>query len=154
MHAVSKGKVVLACLVTLLVLGLSLFLFEVAVSPRQARHAVSNKGVIKTVGVGVYSDSNCGSKLSSIDWGMLEPGQSLNVTGYIRNEATSAVTLSLSTANWSPSNASQYITLKWDYGGISIAPNEVVKVTFMLAVSENISGITNFSFDIAIISTG
>jgi len=54
------------------------------------------------------------------------------------------------TSNWSPSNASDYMSLSWDYGGQSIDVDEVVQVTFTLSVDASIEGITNFSFDITI----
>lgn len=55
--------------------------------------------------------------------------------------------------NWNPKAASRYITLSWDYGGQSISPNNVVPVVLTLSVSKDISGITNFSFDIIITAT-
>lgn len=150
----NKGKVVLTCLVMLSVLALSLAFFNSAVSPLQRSNRLSSSGMIRTVGVGVYSDESCSSRLASINWGTLDPGANQNVVSYIRNEGNLAVTLSLSTDNWNPTDASQYLTLTWDYGGSSIAPNEVVKVTFRLSVSSSISSITDFSFDIIIVGTG
>jgi len=58
------------------------------------------------------------------------------------------------TSNWNPSNASDYMTLSWDYGGQSINPDEVVQVTFTLSVDASIDGITGFSFDITIVGSG
>jgi len=148
------GKVVLVSTLILTMFGLSIYFLAPALSPLSTTSRVSSSGVIKAVGVGVYSDLACTTKLSSIDWGTLEPGVSKNVTCYIKNGGNSAITLSLSTANWSPSNASQNITLKWDSGGKSISPSQVVKATLTLSVSSSISGITNFSFDIIIVGTG
>lgn len=120
----------------------------------QTSRTVSNAGTMKAIGVGVYWDNECTNPLSSIDWGMLEPGSNKNVTCYIRNDGNSASTLSMYTSNWNPSNASQYITLSWDYGGQAVNPSEVVQVTFTLSVSASIEGITNFSFDIVIVGSG
>ena len=150
----SKGKIILACLTTLTLMGLTLYLFNPAFSPLQTNKVLSSQGSIKTIGVGVYSDSGCTNKLSSIDWGTLEPGANKNVTTYIRNEGTSTMTLSLSTSNWNPTSASQYITLSWDYGGKSLAVNEVLKVIFTLKISASTTGITSYSFDITITGTG
>jgi len=57
-------------------------------------------------------------------------------------------------SNWSPSNASDYLTLSWDYGGQSINPDDVAQVTFTLSVDASIEGITSFSFDITIVGSG
>jgi hypothetical protein len=115
---------------------------------------ISNVGSVKAIGVGVYWDPNCTDVVSAFDWGILEPGSTKNVTVCIRNEGNFVISLSLTTSNWSPSNASNYITLSWDYDGRSINPSEVVKVIFTLAVSASIEGITSFSFDITIIGNG
>jgi hypothetical protein len=115
---------------------------------------ISNTGSVKAIGVGVYWDQNCTNPVSAIDWGILEPGSTKNVTIYIRNEGNSAVSLGMETSNWSPSNASNYIALSWDYDGSSIDPSVVVSVIFTLAVSASIEGITSFSFDITIIGSG
>ena len=120
----------------------------------QTSRTVSNAGTVKAVGVGVYSDDECTTTLSSIGWGMLEPGSSKNVSCYIRNEGNSVSTLSMDTSNWNPSNASDYMSLIWDYGGQSIDLGEVVEVTFTLSVSASIEGITSFSFDITIVGSG
>ena len=114
---------------------------------------VGSAGIIKTINVGVYEDVDCTTAVSSINWGMTEPGSSLNETIYLRNEGNAEMTLSLDTQNWSPSGASSYITVSWDYAG-SITPGEVVEVTLTLSVSAGIEGITNYSFDIVITGTG
>ena len=110
----------------------------------------SNTGVVKTVGVGVYWDVTCANVVSSIGWGAVEPGSTKNFTVYVRNEGTSSATLSLSTGNWSPSSASNYIFLSWDYGGQVLSPSQVVQVMLILSISSSIAGISNFSFDITI----
>jgi hypothetical protein len=107
-------------------------------------------GNIKALGVGVYWDSGCSQPVSSIDWGMVEPGAVKNVTIYIRNEGNAPITLSLQTSNWNPPNAADYISLSWNYNGQTINANQVIAVTLTLSISTNIQGITSFSFDIII----
>ena len=123
-------------------------------SSLQTSRTISNSGAVKAIGVGVYWDDECTSPVSSIDWGIIEPGSSKDVACYIRNEGNSASTLSMNTSNWNPSSAKTYITLSWNYGGQSINPNEVVEVTFTLSISASIQGITSFSFDITIVGSG
>ena len=89
--------------------------------------------------------------MSNVDWGKVGPGGSVTKTVYLRNEGNSEVTLSLSTASWSPANARDYISLSWNYGGQIIAPNQVVQITLTLSVSNSINGITDFYFDIIIV---
>ncbi len=122
-------------------------------SAGQTSRTVSNAGSVTTIGVGVYWDSGCIDRVSSIDWGTLEPGSTKNVACYIRNEGNSVSTLSMATSNWSPSNASSYMGLTWDYGGEALNVDEVIQVTFTLSVDAGIEGITDFSFDITIVGS-
>jgi len=103
-----------------------------------------------TVEIGVYRDIGCTSEVSSVDVGDVEVGYTENTTVYVRNEGDTAVILSMRTENWSPPEASSYITLSWDYGGQSISPGDVVQVVLTLSVSDEVSGITSFSFDLII----
>jgi len=108
---------------------------------------------VNAIGVEVYWDYACTGSVSSINWGKLDPGSTKDVTLYLRNEGNSALILSMSTSNWSPSSAADYMTLGWDYGGQSINADEVVQVTFVLSISASIEGITTFNFDITITGT-
>jgi len=108
---------------------------------------------MKTIGVKAYLDSGGSQEVSSINWGTLEPGSTKNFTLYIKNEGNVNITLSLSTENWSPSSASNYMSLSWSYNGAVIKPGQIVQVTLSLQVSSSISGVTNFSFDIVITAT-
>ncbi|MFX1476477.1 MAG: hypothetical protein ACFFCO_13550 [Promethearchaeota archaeon] len=147
----SKEFVVAGAALTLVTYVLALSLAGQALSATQTSRKVSNAGNVKTVGIDVYWDHKCTDILSSIDWGVLEPGSSESVTCYIRNELSSVSTLSMYTSNWIPANASDYLTLSWDYGGQSINVDEVMQVTFTLSVDASIEGITSFSFDITIV---
>jgi hypothetical protein len=111
-------------------------------------------GLVKALGVSIYSDSACTQLLTSISWGTADPGVTINKTIYIKNTSDVAVTLSLKTANWNPSNASSYISLKWNYGGQTLSVNQVVTTTLSLSVASNIQGITSYSFNIIITGTG
>ncbi|MHA1711239.1 MAG: hypothetical protein ACTSUS_04135 [Candidatus Freyarchaeota archaeon] len=104
--------------------------------------------------IGIYWDAACSSEVSSIEWGIIEPGSESNVTIYIRNEGEKNITLSLDAANWTPQDAASYITLSWSYNGQQISPGEVVQVTLILSVSPTVSGITNFNFDVIITASG
>lgn len=150
----SRTKALVVAAVSLLVYSLALGLFNSASSPIQTRSKIGSDGTVKTIGVSAYSDAGCTNTLTSIDWGVLEPGENKNETCYVRNEGNSAVNLSLLTENWIPSNASDYIGLSWNYDGQSIDPGEAVEVTFTLVVSDSVSGITDFSFDIVIVGSG
>ena len=111
-------------------------------------------GSVKTVGVGAYWDSDCTNEISMINWGSVEPGDTKTVITYIKNDGSSAITLSLDVGNWSPSSASSYISISWNYAGQQLNPGDAVEVRFTLSVSSSISGISSFICDITITGSG
>lgn len=115
---------------------------------------LSSGGSIKTVNVAAYSDSGCTNKVSSVNWGTVEPGSSKNVTIYLKNEGNTPLTLSLSTANWNPASAASYMSITWNYSGAQIASGSVIQVTLTLKVSGSVSGVSSFTVDIVITGTG
>ena len=120
----------------------------------QSSKTISSSGSIRGIGVGIYQYQNCTSPVSSIDWGMLDPGSNKNVTVYIRNEGNSASNLTMNSADWNPSTASNYITLTWNYTGQTLSVGQVIPVKFTLSVSSSISGITDFSLETTITASG
>jgi hypothetical protein len=120
----------------------------------QTSSTISSVGTLKAIGIGVYWDDSLTSRVNTIDWGVLEPGAQKSFTVYICNEGNFPLTLSISTSNWNPPTASNYLTLTWSYAGQTINAGATVKVTLTLTVSESITGINNFNFDITAVGSG
>lgn len=99
---------------------------------------------------GVYSDAGCTSSVSKVDWGTLQAGSSPTYKAYVKNTGKAPFRMALSTTNWNPSSASQYIAVSWDYANQEISPNGVQPVTFNLKVSPSVAGVSSFNFDIVI----
>jgi len=93
----------------------------------------------------VWKDPAKGAALTEIDWGVLEPGSSRNVTAYVEDAGTVPCVLSLVTENWEPAVAATYISITWDAEGAELQPGEMRLVVFTLTVSREISGVSNFS---------
>ena len=111
------------------------------------------QGTITTIGVNIYLDRSLNNPLTSINWGNLKPGTIKNIKSYIKNTGQSKVTLHLQTSNWTPPQATKYITLTWTYTDQQLDSNKVLPVTLTLTISENIQEITGFTFDIIIIGS-
>jgi len=155
MSKIGNERVVAIATLALIVYTLALALAGPVISEILANSPpISNTGAVKAIGVGVYWNSDGTNEVTSINWGTLEPGSSTNRTCYIQNEGNSVVTLSMSTSNWDPTNASDYISLSWDYGGQLVTPAELIPVIFTLSISDSVEGITSFSFDITIVGSG
>jgi hypothetical protein len=150
----NRGKIVQWISLALILCAPVTGIFGAALSLLQTNRTISNAGSVKGIGVGIYWDSACTNRTSSINWGMLDPSSNKTVTVYIRNEGNAAATLSKATQNWNPSTASSYMTLNWNYASQTLNVNQVLQTKLTLVVSPTISGIMNFSFDTTITATG
>jgi hypothetical protein len=108
----------------------------------------SVSAVSATGSIAVYSDPSCAKTVSSIDWGVLSPGQTKKVVVYARNEGNETILLTVTSANYSPVNASDYLNFTWTCVDPRIAANKTVEVTQSLYVSPTAAGISSFSFNI------
>jgi len=109
-----------------------------------ATTTISNIGRIKTLGI------ECDTR--TIDWGELAGGYGANYTIQVKVLDSSA-NLTLSTENWNPATAADYIHLSWDYvDGTILQPQVWTPITLTLTVDENITGVSNYSFDIVIVA--
>jgi hypothetical protein len=140
-------RVVLAILCLLIVVAVGTFM-ENSKSNKAFAFADSVTGL----GVGIYWDQGCTNKALTLDWGQLAPGSNNTLTVYAKNEGNSAIYLWMTTLNWSPSAASSYMNLNWNYQGQILNTNQVIPIELTLSVSQNITGITNFSFGTTITS--
>lgn len=106
------------------------------------------------IGVGIYWNNACTNITNSLNWGFIDPNSNNNLTIYVRNEVNSAVSLRLNATNWIPSNASNYLSLNWNYSGQILKPNEAIPIKLTLTVSPTISDITDFSLETVITTIG
>ncbi|UCE96567.1 MAG: hypothetical protein JSV51_02930 [Candidatus Bathyarchaeota archaeon] len=116
-------------------------------------NTIFNEGNVNAIGVGIYWEDGCINNVSKIDWGYLAAGATHNVTIYIRNEGNVPMTMNMTSEEWNPSHASTYITVIWDYEGHVVDPYSVTEVVITLSVSQNVTNITSYSFDITIVGS-
>ncbi|MGD0494606.1 MAG: dockerin type I domain-containing protein [Candidatus Bathyarchaeia archaeon] len=113
------------------------------------RNSVPSVSAVEATGsIGIYWDAGCTKTVSSIDWGVLSPGQTKEVVVYARNEGNQSILLTVTPMNYSPANASKYLNFTWTCVNTGIAVSKTVQVTQSLYVSPNVGGISDFSFDI------
>jgi len=134
----------------ILAIGMTGFLMTVlATGLLTAYQQIPNAGIVKAVGVGVYEDVGCSKNVTSIDWGIIEPGEMVDFLVYVRNEGNTPITLNMTTLNWDPPQAAQYISLSWNRENHILEPMSTVQANLTLSVASNIE-VTNFRFDIII----
>ena len=138
----ARRKVILAtiCLLAVVVFASA---FAAIGSNSNFVHANSVNGV----GVGIYWDQACTNRTLSLNWGHIDAGSNNTLTIYIRNEMSSAASLSLETTNFTPSASSDYISLNWNYSGQVLSPDQAIPLELTLTVLPDINGIANFSLN-------
>lgn len=144
----------LTVLVAIAVLVVILGIFNIANTIQLSQTRISNTATITSIGVSVWQDSNLTIQVGFIDWGVIDPGENKTLVYYVKSEANIPSTLSLTTENWQPSNASTWISLSWNLEGVIIDVAEAVEAQLTLSVSPDIENITSFSFDIVISGSG
>ncbi|EMR74221.1 hypothetical protein MCGE09_00094 [Thaumarchaeota archaeon SCGC AB-539-E09] len=115
---------------------------------------LTSSGSVKTINVEVYWDNLCTHVVNSVDWGTPEPGEVVDQTVYIKNSGSAPLNVSIKTSNWTPVEAANYITFTWDNEGVSIDSDQVLQASLTLTVSDAITGISDFLFNIVIEGTG
>lgn len=104
---------------------------------------ITNTGNVKTLG-------DLESDTSFIEWIDLETNSTRTHNISVRVTGNSPAVLSLSTGNWTPSNASDYLALSWNYTGATLQPYVWTPIELTMTVASNATG-GNFAFDIIII---
>jgi hypothetical protein len=142
---------------TMFIIVLTIFAFSLAASTLAVLTVNQNLGSSGTVttspNIGVFSNNACTNSLTTIPWGTITAGGSTTQTIYVKNTGTGTLTLGLSTANWTPAEASTYITVSWDKQGTQLSAGQSTQATVTITVSSSISSITNFSNTISISGT-
>jgi hypothetical protein len=90
---------------------------------------------------------------SSVNWGIVDPGSSVNRTIYVKNAGNTAEVLSFATNNWFPTAASNYVSVTWNLQDSVLAPGQVATANLCLTVSSSIVDITDFSGNLIISGT-
>jgi hypothetical protein len=138
----------------ILAILLTLFTLIVAILFLRPGGLVLNVSAVETSEtLGAYWDADCSVRVISIDWGNMTPGQTRNITFYIKNEGLTPIFLSAIDKNWSPSAAQNYILFIFDSDDQKVEPNEIRNVACSLTVSPQIADVTNYSFDVLLQGT-
>ncbi len=148
-----KWKIIALTTTTSLALTALLFVSLLASGALVTTATFSSSGVITTANLGIYSDSACTQKITSINWGNVAPSSSLTKTVYVKNTGNTPLTLGMTQTSWSPTTANGPIALAWNRQNTVLAANEVTTATLTLTTQSTISGITTFSMNIIISGT-
>jgi len=124
------------------ILFLLFVLMTVSTPPRPQVSYVGNIGAVMAVGVTVNT--------TSIDWGIIEPGQNATEPIEVTNTGNTPIHLSMNASGYQPSSLIDYMALSWNYGNETLLPTQSLPILFTLTIAETVWNITDFSFDITI----
>jgi hypothetical protein len=111
---------------------------------------IPSNGTITGVNLGVYLDSDCTQNCTTISWGSICPGDSVNRTVYLKNTGDVPITLAINAENWAPGEADEYLTLSWDREDTTLQADQAISANLILSAASNTADLTDFSFDIVI----
>ena len=148
------GRLVIAVIafVFLCIIFSGLIIVSVS-SVYQTSSTISSVGTFKAIGIGVYWDTQSTKRVDKLDWGLLAAGSQKSFTVYVKNEGALPLTLSVSTSNWDPQVASNFLTLNWNYNGQAVTGGKTLPVVITLTVSDGVSGVDTFNFDVTAVGT-
>jgi hypothetical protein len=109
----------------------------------------------KTVNCALYADNTATQPITQINWGSMTPDSAVNVTIYIKNTGNTPCNFTITTNNWTPQNASNWISLTYDLKGAkNVAANTIIPCTLTNSISANITGVTTYSYAVTVTASG
>jgi hypothetical protein len=110
-------------------------------------------GTINAVNLGVYTDSACTISATALTVGTLNPGASATQTVYVKNTGNVPETLTMTSSNWTPTNANTYLTLSWNRQNTVLTAGTSIQATLTLTAAANTGTLTTFSCDVTLTGT-
>lgn len=135
---------------TILIAAVVVMAAVVVVAALYVTWTIHTHGQISTLGLDVYADSGCTLPATTIDWGRIGQGGTSETQLYCKLSGNTPSTLIMSTSNYVPAEAEQFLTLTWDYDVSIVQPGETKMVTLVLHVSQSVFGFEDFWFDITL----
>ena len=154
-------------IITTLIAGISVFGSFSVIGILQSTERVSSSGLIvqpmpppplppppePSIDIECFSDSQCLNLISNVEWGDINVGGSVSRMVWVKNSGEADTYLTLTTENWNPTNAGDYLSLDWDYNGNPLEPDSIRQIVLTLNVSPSIQGINAFYFDIVFVAS-
>jgi len=147
----NSKKIPGTAIIALTITALALTLTTAAIL--SSNQTVPLNGTINAVNLDVYSDSACTQPVTALNVGTLNPGGTATQTIYVKNTGNIAETLTMTTNNWTPTDASSALTLTWNRQNTVLTPGATTQATLTLTAATNTGTLTTFSCDVTITGT-
>jgi hypothetical protein len=118
----------------------------------------SGEDIVSAGDLLVTWDQEKTSTIDNVNWGTLSAGDQAEQTIFISNESKYPCDLSITTTNWNPLVAKEFINVTWanykdstkELTDMPLGGKSQEGLVLKLGISPSISGITDYSFDIVI----
>lgn len=112
-----------------------------------------NKGQLYTVNCEVYWDPELTQNVTSIDWGVFDPGEIKQKVVYVYNGGNRNISLSIATSDWLPDGVGEHLVFTPHYiVNRTMVPGEIYSVGLELSVNLDVDPVyTDFSFEVHVI---
>jgi hypothetical protein len=143
----SRKKIVFAALAIAAIMTIaSVFAFLTSTK------TIPSSGTISSYRVGVYTNESCTTQVPSITFNQINPGGTDAQTVWIRNDAASSkMTLSMTTSDWSSTNATyDVVTLTFNQTGTVLNPGAKVPANLTLTADDDAETRDGLSFTMKI----
>ena len=119
----------------------------------------TSPGTVNFTGVEAYGgDIKTINGTNTIDWGTFHVGESKNISFTIKSISNTPTRINYRITELSPNGLADFMTLKWNYSGVALLPQEQIPISFTLSLSASAETInylttnkvTNFNLDISI----
>ncbi len=144
-------KIPSIAIIALTITALALTLTTAAILSNN--QTVPLSGTINAVNLGVYTDSQCTQAATALNVGTLNPGGTATQTVYVKNTGNIAETLTMTTNNWTPTDASSSLTLNWNRQNTVLNAGASIQATLTLTAASNTGSLTTFSCDVTLTGT-
>jgi hypothetical protein len=145
-QTLSKGAIIAIAMV-----GILLTLTTAAVI--STNQIVPLNGTITAVNLGVYSDSACTQTATALTVGTLNPGGTATQTIYIKNTGNVPETLTMTTNNWNPTNATSSLNLTWNQQNTILNAGQAIQAILTITAASNTGSLTTFSCNVIFTGT-
>lgn len=92
--------------------------------------------------VKLYWDANCTNEVTSVAFGSIIPGTTVNQTIFVKNFGGEPVNLVYTAVNYTPPEASLYVTFSCDQSGQNVSAHFVQQATIFCSVDPSITNTT------------
>jgi hypothetical protein len=111
---------------------------------------IDNDGSVASINCEVYWDKALTTPVTSIDWGVIDPGEEVTRVVYVYLNGNQDSLLTFYAQNFNPPTAQSYIAMTWNVTSGYHTAGSIVPAELKLDLDGGVTGFIDFSFDTVI----